>query len=331
MRWNPARWSLYLLVALAGLLLLGALFESHAAAVDRRAFPPPGRLIDIGGYRLHLLCKGPAGPGPTIVMVAGGGPPAVVSYPLQDRISRFARVCSYDRAGLGWSDPAPHALSFDDQVRDLETLLTRGHVPGPYLFVPESFGSLVVIGFAQRHPHQVAGVVFLDGVEPGLWFRAMPGEAGIVARAKDFLLDAAWRVGLIRLAFPLLAPDWVWKLPPRIKGEMIALYSRWSPGFAEALRAYAVSPVSRRPRLIPGALGSRPVIVISHGVATGALPPAFERGWAASQARLARWSRSGSAVTAKGAGHEVAEEAPAFAAQWVRRAYAEALKGAGSG
>ncbi len=83
--------------------------------------------------------------------------------------------------------------------------------------------------------------------------------------------------------------------------------------------------------LLPGALGSRPVIVISHGVATGTLPPAFERGWAASQARLARWSRSGIAVTAKGAGHEVAEEAPVFAAQWVRRAYAQALEGAGPG
>src|SRR5262249_43368268 len=83
----------------ATLALVGFFFERYAEMRDAKLFPPPGKLIDVGGRRLHLFCEGPVG-GPTIVMVAGGGTPSVASYRAQAQIGRFARVCSYDRAGL---------------------------------------------------------------------------------------------------------------------------------------------------------------------------------------------------------------------------------------
>jgi pimeloyl-ACP methyl ester carboxylesterase len=239
---------------------------------------------------------------------------------LQNQIAEFARVCSYDRAGLGWSDPSPRSLTFDDQVGDLEHLLHKAKVAGPYLFVPESFGSLIVIRFAQHHSNEVAGVVFLDGVDPQLWFRAMADQSGISSRLKNKIIELAWRVGAVRLAFPFLAPDWVWRLPDSVKESLIAIYSRPSPGYAEALAAYDISPKKNRPLIEPGAFGNRPVVVLGHGRVSDALSNEFEKGWAASQGRLTAWSLDGQRVTIETASHELAQEQPALGAQWVRMA-----------
>ncbi|SRR5665213_342235 len=318
-------WALSLLAALAALVAAGRCYESIAEARDAKLYPPPGKLVDVGGYRLHLLCKG-ASSGPAVVMVAGGGTPAVVSYVLQDRIARFARVCSYDRAGLGWSDRAPRTLTFGDQIADLENLLHNAHVPGPYIFALDSFGGLVVIGFAQKHPDQVAGIVFLDGVDPELWFKGMVEQSGASAELRGVLIQTAWRLGIIRVAFAALEPNWVAALPSPVKGQMIAGYSRPSAGYAEALEAYKISSHSDRPYLAPGALGDRPVIALRHGKISGALSDEFEAGWQASQNRLARLSKNGVVIVAKGADHEVAQENLELAARCVQKELAEVGK-----
>jgi pimeloyl-ACP methyl ester carboxylesterase len=315
------KWTVWCLAGLAALAAAGVVYERLSEARDAAHFPAPGRLVDVGGRRLHLLCKGA---GPTVVMVAGGGTPAVVSYVLQDKIAVFARVCSYDRAGLGWSDPVAHPLTFDGQVNDLETLLHRAHIPGPYFFVPESFGSLIVIDYAARHRDETAGVVFVDGVDPKLWFAAMVEQGGFDADVKNAGFGAAWHLGLVRLAFAHLAPGWVWTLPPTIRGEMTALYSRPSPGYDEALQAYRVSPL--RPVLRPSMLGNDPVVAIRHGVETSELSSQFEMGWKASQERLAGMSRSGSIMIANGASHELAQEEPDLVALAVRNALAAQTK-----
>ena len=250
-------------------------------------------------------------------MVAGGGTPAVVSYPMQDRIAEFARVCSYDRAGLGWSDAAPKPLTFDDQAANLQTLLRQADIPAPYVFAPESFGSLVVVAFAKKHPEQVAGIAFLDGVDPQLWFPGMVNESGVFARLKGTFIQAAWRLGIVRMVFPALVPEWFGALAPPIKAQMTALYSRPNPGYAEALRAYETTPVSQRPYLAPGALGNRPVIALRHGMRSRVLSTEFEAGWASSQDRLAHLSQAGIVVVANEADHQIAQEEPELAAHTV--------------
>jgi pimeloyl-ACP methyl ester carboxylesterase len=311
-------WILGVLGVFAAVIVVGLIYEALAEKNDSARYPPPGKLVDVGGYRLHLLCKG-ASSGPVVVMVAGGGTPAVASYPMQDRIAEFARVCSYDRAGLGWSDAAQKPLTFDDQAADLQTMLRQADIPAPYVFVPESFGSLVVIAFAKIHPEQVAGIAFLDGVDPQLWFQGMVNESGVFARLKGTFIHAAWRLGIVRIVFPTLVPEWFGALASPIKSQMTALYSRPNPGYAEALRAYETTPVSQRPYLAPGALGNRPVIALRHERRSRGLSAEFEAGWPSSQDRLAHLSEAGVVVVATEADHQIAQEEPALAARTVLR------------
>jgi pimeloyl-ACP methyl ester carboxylesterase len=304
------------LALLVAAIVAGVSYEALAEKNDSARYPPPGKLVDAGGYRLHLLCKGTSS-GPAVVMVAGGGTPAVVSYPMQDRIAEFARVCSYDRAGLGWSDAAPKPLTFDDQADQLETMLRQAHIPPPYVFAPESFGSLIVIAYAKKHPEQVAGIAFLDGVDPQLWFQGMVHESGIFSGMKGAFVQLAWRMGIVRILFPALVPKWFGALASPIKAQMTALYSRPNPGYAEALRAYEATPVSERPYLASGALGGSPVIALGHGKRSSGLSAEFEAGWAASQDRLAQLSQAGIVVVANGADHQIVQEAPELAARTV--------------
>ena len=327
---TPLRtWTLGAVGVLTAAIVVGLIYEAVAEKRDSARYPPPGKLVDVAGYRLHFLCKGTSS-GPVIVMVSGGGTPAVVSYPMQDRIAEFARVCSYDRPGLGWSDAAPKPLTFDDQAADLQTLLRRADIPAPYVFVPESFGSLVVIAFAKIHPEQVAGIAFLDGVDPQLWFQGMVKESGLFARLKGAFIQAAWKLGIVRILFPALVPEWFGALASPIKSQMTALYSRPNPGYAEALRAYETTPVSQRPYLAPGTLGNRPVIALSHGRTSSGLSTEFEAGWRSSQYRLAHLAQAGIVVVANAADHQIAQEEPELAARTVLRVLEQVSTRAGS-
>jgi pimeloyl-ACP methyl ester carboxylesterase len=205
-------------------------------------------------------------------------------------------------------------------------VLHNGGVPGPYLFAPESFGSLITIGYAQQHPDETAGIVFLDGVDPQLWFSAVKEQSGWDADAKNALFAAACRLGIVRLTFVSLAPPWVGGLPPSIRSEMRSVYSRPATGFDEAMQAYRRSPTDRRPVLTPQMLGDRPVIAVQHGKTSEALSSAFQSGWAASQLRLAGASRAGRVVVAEGAHHEVAQEAPDLAASYIAEAVRDARR-----
>jgi hypothetical protein len=90
---------------LIALVCAGAIYESLESRRDRRQSHPPGRLVDIGGYRLHLYCTGQGSP--TVILEAGGGNPWLSWYKVQPPAAAFTQVCAYDRAGLGWSDPSP--------------------------------------------------------------------------------------------------------------------------------------------------------------------------------------------------------------------------------
>ena len=116
--------------------------------------------VDLGGYRLHLVCAGHGSP--TVVFESGwpGGSSSWAS--VAPTIALQTRVCAYDRAGTGASDPGPSPRSPLRMVRELHVLLTRAHLPGPYVLVGHSFGGLLVRLFAATYPHDVAGMVLID-------------------------------------------------------------------------------------------------------------------------------------------------------------------------
>jgi pimeloyl-ACP methyl ester carboxylesterase len=127
--------------------------------------PGPGQLVDLGGWRVHLYCTGQAAASqPTVILEAGAGDFSVEWSLVQPGVARFARVCSYDRAGMGWSDLGPRPRTMHQIVYELQTLLDRGGARPPYVLVGHSYGGWLVRLYASTYPADVAGLVL---VEPG--------------------------------------------------------------------------------------------------------------------------------------------------------------------
>lgn len=141
---------------------------------DGPPYPPPGRLIDIGGWRLHLNCTGEARPGqPTVVLEAGKGDFSVEWSLVQPNLARSARVCSYDRAGDGWSDLGPHPRTMRQIVFELHTLLERAGEQSSVVLVGHSYGGWLVRLYQATYPAEVVAIVLTDAGANDPW-RMMP-------------------------------------------------------------------------------------------------------------------------------------------------------------
>jgi pimeloyl-ACP methyl ester carboxylesterase len=181
--------------------LVGAVYQGVATLADRRAYPPPGRLVDIGGYRLHLYCTGSGSP--TVILDALF-PGTVSTWAwVQPEVAKTTRVCAYDRAGLGWSDRGPQPRDAQQHAAELQALLSAAAVPGPYVLVGHSWGGLVVRTYADRRPDQVAGMVLIEATNPDTWRRlGEPEGVGVdhtMLEVAPYLARVgAFRSGLIR-------------------------------------------------------------------------------------------------------------------------------------
>ena len=158
------RWTKRILIALCGLLIVavlsGATYQWIATRNELAATPPPGRLVDVGGHRLHIWCTG-AGT-PSVILETGlGGSSADWGF-VQPEVSRFTQVCSYDRAGMGYSDPGPSPRTTRRIARELAQLLDRSGISGPAVLVGASIGGLTARVFASEYGERVAGLVLVD-------------------------------------------------------------------------------------------------------------------------------------------------------------------------
>src|SRR5215212_5577313 len=157
------------LAALFGLIvvlgLVGASYESAAEAADVRAYPPPGQLVDVGGYRLHINCVGTGSP--TVVIDAGWGDWSGGWSRVQPEAAKTTRVCTYDRAGMGYSEAGPLPRTAEQFAKELHSLLQRADIPGPYVLVGHSMGGAPVRVFAQTYAAEVVGVVLIESINPG--------------------------------------------------------------------------------------------------------------------------------------------------------------------
>jgi pimeloyl-ACP methyl ester carboxylesterase len=303
----------WLILSVALIVAAGALFQFLMVLWESHRYPPPGELVDIGGLRLHINCTGSGSP--AVILEAGPNDSSVIWQLVQPEISRFTRVCSYDRAGFGWSDAPNEPRSSLNIANELARLLTRAAVPGPYVLVGHDFGTLDLRVFAARHRQEVAGMVFVDSVHPDIHHRP-PFNVVAQSSLRSFyyhLLPWTVPLGLPRIlgwcrnnfTFPNQPKQWD-QFVPEAAGQYCRLQS-WRAEEAQ------VTDENGSFYANTGPLGDMPLIVLSHDPQVndfgGFFSPAdlvkAERAWMEMQDELRGLSSRSQRIVAKGSPHWV--------------------------
>jgi pimeloyl-ACP methyl ester carboxylesterase len=312
----------------AALLLAFATLAASVAAQSDSTPSPPGKLVDLGGYKLHLNCTGSGSP--TVVLSAGAGDFSTDWALVQPKVAAFTRVCSYDRSGAAWSDLGPKPRTLYQEVFDLERLLRAGGEHGPYIVGGQSLGGMVARLFAQRYPRQTAGVVLVDAYSEDAQLglngklvrlrliakdRPIPAPRSAIAphdamtstelkNAQDFIKDVIGK--------PKIEPPFD-KLPP--DAQRARLWAKVQPkSFAQSddylaeisAKVYTESHRKAHP------LGDIPLIVLARSrsdyppdVAAVLIPE-----HTAQQAKFATLSTKGTEIIVPDSGHHIQLDAP---------------------
>jgi pimeloyl-ACP methyl ester carboxylesterase len=192
-----------LVVLLVAIPLLGIVYQRSAEASDRNAYPPPGQMVDVGGFSLHIHCMGNGSP--TVILEAGTGESSLDWLLVQPGIAASTRVCAYDRQGYGWSEDGKHSRTSQQVAADLHTLLINASIEPPYVLVGHSVGAYHSQAYIDQYPDEVVGVVLVD--PPGTEYFTNSGQSdeevsaySIGVEAKGFrILRFLSTVGVVRL------------------------------------------------------------------------------------------------------------------------------------
>jgi pimeloyl-ACP methyl ester carboxylesterase len=299
-------WSARAALAAGALLLAaaaaGAAYESVSAAQDAAANPPPGRLVDVGGHRLHISCTGTGSP--TVVFESGLAGMSADWANVQPQVASTTRACAYDRAGIAWSDSGPEPRDPRHIATELHALLAGADVGGSYVLAGHSFGGLYVRVFADLYPEQVAGLVLVDASHPDMWQRVPPEmtAAMVPSTGMGLAYRALAHLGFTRLtsAFPTecgLAPqdcaqERAWMVSARQKDAYIA--EMGAPQRDAQVRASA-------------GLGAKPLVVLTATDHTDTFGPTdaapIEPVWREMQDELATLSTNSAHHLVDGATH----------------------------
>jgi len=296
---------------LVGLLVLltvaGFAYQTVALAQDRDAFPPSGQLVDVGGHQLHIQCTGTGSP--TVVAESGFAGTSLDWSLVQPAVGETTRICTYDRAGFGWSDAGPAPRTSGRIVDELHTLLANAGIPGPYVVVGHSVGGLHALLFASRYPAEVAGVVLLDptpaaylaSLEPAAQLEAAPPSAQLR------MIQVMQPIGLTRL-LGLRGPIPVQNLSadqlrqvnavsfrPTVGDALFEEGSAWQVDLDEALDA---APLR----------ADMPLIVLTRALVVG--PPEQDAAGKEANSDLASRSTHGQVVVAERSGHYIQLDRP---------------------
>jgi pimeloyl-ACP methyl ester carboxylesterase len=239
------------------LLLAGWVYESASEAADMKAYPPPGQLVDVGGYRLHLHCTGTGSP--TVVIETGWGDSSASWGWVQPEVAKTTRVCTYDRAGMGWSEASPQPRTARVFAQELHTLLAQANETGPFVLVGHSLGGYTVRVYAHDYPAEVSGLVLIDAQD-------LPTAEVVTPAPKPGEKSVAWwlaRLGVMRLlAGPLGS---IQDLPAADKQAYtaFAVAPRFVQTFLDEGRGMSEGGAQAKAVTTLGAL---PVIVLSRGL-----------------------------------------------------------------
>jgi pimeloyl-ACP methyl ester carboxylesterase len=310
----------FLALALAAIALLlaatGAAYESLAEYYGRQTFPQQGRRVEVGTFSLNLDCSGDGSP--TVILDGGVGEPAREWALVQPGIAAFTRVCSYDRAGYGWSDPGPRPRTSARIAGELHTLLGRAGIAPPYVLVGHSLGGLNVRFYASQYPDEVAGMVLVDASHPDQEARGLRPHVSPLAVLDPLLL----RLGILRAFFLL---DGRPRLPPRLHDELeyLMLQRKAIEANFDETRNFSQSADEVRGR---GDLGSKPLVVVTAAYFSPRRPAIHDLWIRELQPDLLRLSRHSRQIMAA-SGHSIPLQQPDLVVQAVREVLASLAGG----
>jgi len=307
-------------------LLTGICYQAVSEASDLRRYPPQGELVDIGGFRLHLNCIGQGTP--TVVMDAGGGAPSITWGLVPSEIAKFTRVCTYARAGLGWSDPNPRISRNSQQsVDELHSLLTKAGINPPYILVGHSLGGVNMRLYASQYPEDVVGLVLVDSSHEN----QMTSELWRRTKMLSWLyqvLRVVSQVGVLRLIGEM-------NLLPILKGikQEIQKYPLEVQALFDAFKSFCYRPdywatasselanIKKSFEEVRSvtSLGSLPLIVLSQGSKDSKMSDERFQQWASLQLDLTKLSSNSQRVIAENSGHLVQLDQPELVISAVQR------------
>ncbi len=249
-------------IGIIAVLVLGLVFQAMSVEFDKRGYLPRGQLVNVAGHMMHLYCTGEGSP--TIILEAGAYSYSTEWYWVQQQLSSIKRVCSYDRAGYGWSEPVSGSRDGLQLVHELHDLLQTANVPGPYVMAGHSLGGVTVPIYAAEYPDDVLGVVRVD---PAIPLTSMDLDAYEKYKAQNesayMLLSALVRFGAARFIIGNEVAGY--GLPSNIAAELTALKSTnqavdtWDAEVRQSLLN-----LSRQAKAAPD-FGARPLIILWAG------------------------------------------------------------------
>ena len=313
---------LVLITPIITVLVVGFLYENVSETRERRFHPMLGQPVDIGGYSMHIYCTGQGSP--TVILDAGMGDSFMSWQKVQPGIAKFTRVCSYDRAGLGYSDSSPRPRTSRVFVDELHRLLQHADIFGPLVLVGHSMGGFDVRLYAGLYRHEiggeVAGVVLVDSSHP-------EQQKRLPAAIND--LDATWLRE--QEFFEFTMPFGI----PRLLGfcgndDAIRAADCNFHSARESVAELKAISESAAQTANSGSLGDIPLVVLSHDpdMPQPELPEDLVKptndAWRHMQEELAHLSTRGRQVIARHSGHYIQLDGPELVIEAVHSVVDEA-------
>ncbi len=299
---------LILVLLVLGTGIAGAVAKSNLA----KKYPAPGQLVDVGGYQMHIDCLGQGSP--TVILEAGMGDSSLTWTYVKPDVAKYTRVCSYDRAGYGWSEASPFPRTASKEVEELHTLLAKANIQAPYVLVGHSLGGVNMRVFAHKYPEEVIGLVLVDSAQE------KQNRNPVIKKAnEEGVRQVRMLVLLNSIGIMALLPDFIPNpgLPDDVYTQLQATEAsngHFKTWLAEMNEAEASYDQVRSMQI--GSFGNMPLVVISRGhwdtlpVLSDDENQEIWEVWQELQSELVELSSEAKQIVAKQSGHFIQIDQP---------------------